>query len=74
MMKIDFFVCVRDASEYVFLTFLGVFKDIWSIFECFKAYFQPRSADFWLLECISQVSELRNPHLSASGCQPKMAI
>ena len=68
MMKIDFFVCARDTSEYVFLAFLGILKHIWSSFERYEAYFQPRSAEFWLLQCVFQASEPRNPHLSVSEC------
>ena len=37
MMKIDFFVCARDTSEYVFLAFLGILKHIWSSFERYEA-------------------------------------
>ena len=72
MMKIDFFVCAQDTSEYVFLAFLGILKHIWSGFERYLAYFQPWIAEFWLLECVFQASKPRNAHLSARERHSKM--
>ena len=61
MMKIDFFVCAQDTSEYVFLAFLGILKHIWSGFERYLAYFQPWIAEFWLLKCVLRQVSLEIP-------------